>query len=248
MSGDGDSGPQPRTSPLSANGPIAERDAVAETASSGALGVGPRLAELAILLVAIVGAVALGLGISDYLAEHPDVLGYLLAYAGFRISDALLRTDPETGVAREAPAARWQSEAPILILFAAAPFERTYLYGGEAPGAIAAFGLFMELAGLWFVIGARIQLRFGATGQDQSFARSGFYRYIRHPIYGGGCLVLLGWPFVFGAPIVAIATMAILYLAARLRIAKEEAEMIARFGEDYESYMRETDRLIPSVW
>jgi protein-S-isoprenylcysteine O-methyltransferase Ste14 len=245
MSGDG--GPQPETPPLSANGPITAR-AVGKTEPYGALGLGPRLAELAILFVAIVGAVALGLGISDYLAEHPHVLGYLLAYAGFRISDALLRTDPETGLEREAAAARWQSEASILILFAAAPFERTYLYGGEAPRAIAAFGLFTELAGLWVVIGARIQLRFGATRRHQSFVRSGFYRYIRHPIYAGGCLVLLGWPFVFGAPIVAIVTVAILYLAARFRIAKEEADMLARFGEDYESYMRETDRLIPSVW
>jgi protein-S-isoprenylcysteine O-methyltransferase Ste14 len=246
MSADG--APERATSALSANGPIMERDAAQKVMPAGAPGLGPRLAELAIFLVAIVGAVALGLGISDYLAEHPHVLGYLLAYAGFRISDTLLRTDPETGLEREAPAARWRSEAPILILFAAAPFERTYLYGGEAPPAIAAFGLLMELAGLWLVIGTRIQLRFGATRQDQSFARSGFYRYVRHPIYAGGCLVLLGWPFVFGAPIVTVLATAILFVAARFRVAKEEAEMVARFGEEYESYIRETDRLIPNVW
>src|SRR5271170_4382315 len=71
-----------------------------------------RLGNLTSFLVAVIGAVALGLGISDYLSEHPFVVAYLLAYAGFRIADVMLTDD--RGAEREAPAARWRRELPLL--------------------------------------------------------------------------------------------------------------------------------------
>ncbi|MFZ0888582.1 MAG: isoprenylcysteine carboxylmethyltransferase family protein [Candidatus Binataceae bacterium] len=211
-----------------------------------------RLGELAILLTAVVGAVALGLGITDYLTDHPYVFGYLLAYAGFRLADLLLRPDAEISIHPRDPLRRAVDELPLLLLFAAAPFERTYLYGGEASGWIAALGLLMELVGLWLALGARIQLtlRLGEDeGQrDSILVRTGFYRYVRHPIYLGTCLVLFAWPFEYGAPIVAVITLAVLLAVMQRRIRREEEKMVARFGEEYESYRRETDSLVPNIW
>ena len=54
-----------------------------------------RFAETAIFLVAVIGAIALGLGITAYFAEHRYVLAYLAAYAGFRFSDLIVREDAE---------------------------------------------------------------------------------------------------------------------------------------------------------
>ncbi|MFI5352233.1 MAG: methyltransferase family protein [Candidatus Binatales bacterium] len=210
--------------------------------------IGRTLGGLAVFLVAVVGAVALGLGISDYLGEHPYVTAYLLAYAGFRIADAMLTDVGETRIDRGDASARWRRELPLLLLFAAAPFERTYLYGGEAPQGVAAFGLLMALAGLWFAIGARVQWRFGAGHEGNAVVRTGFYRYVRHPVREGTCLILFAWPFEYGAPITAVVAIAVLFVASRRAIRAEEAELIARFGEEYESYRRETDRLIPNVW
>src|SRR6266849_4669696 len=51
---------------------------------------GLRIGELVIFVAAIVGAVALGLGISDYLGAHPYIFGYLAAYAAFRFADLLV--------------------------------------------------------------------------------------------------------------------------------------------------------------
>ncbi len=210
--------------------------------------IGQALGGLAVFLVAVVGAVALGLGISDYLVEHPYVAAYLLAYAGFRIADVMLNeADPSRADRDDAPT-RWRRELPLLLLFAATPFERTYLYSGETPQGVAAFGLLMELAGLWLAIGARVQLRFGAGREGNRFVRSGFYRYLRHPVRAGTCLVLFAWPFEYGAPITAVVTIAVLFAASRRAIHDEESGLIARFGEEYESYRRETDRLIPNVW
>ncbi len=207
--------------------------------------IGRRLGGLAVFLVAVVGAVALGLGISDYLGEHPYVTAYLLAYAGFRIASVMLTDIGET---RDDARARWRRELPLLLLFAAAPFERTYLYGGEAPQGVAAFGLLMALGGLWLAIGARVQWRFGAGREGQTVVRSGFYRYVRHPVRAGIGLILFAWPFEYGAPITAVVTIAVLFAVSRRAIRTEESELIARFGEEYESYRRETDRLIPNVW
>ena|ERR1700674_4444837 len=214
--------------------------------------IGRTLGGLAVFLVAVIGAVALGLGISDYLGEHPYVTAYLLAYAGFRIADAMLTDGGESRIDRkdgqDAASVRWRRELPLLMLFAAAPFERTYLYGGEAPQGVAAFGLLMALAGLWLVIGARVQWRFGAGREGNAVVRSGFYRYVRHPVRAGVCLILFAWPFEYGAPITALVTIAVLFAVSRRAIRAEESEMIGRFGAEYESYRRETDRLIPNVW
>ena len=210
--------------------------------------IGRRLGGLAVFLVAVIGAVALGLGISDYLGEHPYVSAYLLVYAGLRIAGVMLTDVGETRIDRADGGSRWRRELPLLLLFAAAPFERTYLYGGEAPQGVAAFGLLIALAGLWLAIGARVQWRFGAGRERHAVVRSGFYRYVRHPVRAGIGLILFAWPLEYGAPITAAVTIVVLFAVSRRAIRAEESELIARFGEDYESYQRETDRLIPNVW
>src|SRR2546425_12314 len=57
-----------------------------------------RLAELVILMAALVGAVALGLGMSQYLDEHRYVGAYLIAYAVFRFADLLVRDQSALGL------------------------------------------------------------------------------------------------------------------------------------------------------
>lgn len=78
--------------------------------------------------------------------------------------------------------------------------------------------------------------------------KTGFFRYIRHPVYAGVLLVMLAWPLVFAAPIVAIATLVVGSTIARRQIRADEAVLAARFGEEFEDYKRTTDALIPSIW
>ena len=155
-----------------------------------------RFAETAIFLVAVIGAIALGLGITAYFAEHRYVLAYLAAYAGFRFSDLIVREDAEDSPPREELSRRIVVQLPLLLTFAAAPFERTYVYGGSAPVFVRALGLLLELLGMWLALGARIQLGFftaGRTAAHPVLVRRGFYRFIRHPIYAGTFLVAFAW-------------------------------------------------------
>lgn len=210
-----------------------------------------RFAEAAIFLTAVVGAIAMGLGITAYFAEHHYVLAYLAAYAGFHFADLLVREDAEDSPAHEELRRRIAVQLPMLVTFVAAPFERTYVYGGSAPAFVSALGLLVALWGMWLALGARIQLGFftsGRTAEHPVLVKSGFFRYVRHPIYAGTYLVTFGWPLIYGAPVTAILTLIIGAIFAHRLMKSEEAEMRARFGEEYDAYVRETDALVPSIW
>ncbi len=210
-----------------------------------------RFAEATIFLVAVIGAISLGLGITAYFAEHRYVFAFVVAYVGFRFSDLLVREDSDDLSPREELVRRISVQLPLLLMFAAAPFERTYAWGGKAPAWLAAFGLLLELLGMWLALGARIQLGFftsGRSAENSVPVKRGFYRYIRHPIYAGTFLVLLAWPLVYGAPVTAIVTFIAGAIFCYRRMKAQDAAMLERFGVEYETYMRETDALIPTIW
>jgi len=238
------------TGPLKTPGAQPGRQLIVRPSSHRGFAV--RLAELVILMTAIVGALALGLGISDYLSEHRYVAAYLLAYGVFRFADLLVRDEAALGLDRERFARRVMYEIPLLLLFFAAPFERTYIYGGDAPRWLCALGLLIELAGLWLALGARIQLGFfspAPAGEAGSIlVRGGLYRFIRHPIYTGEFVVLFAWPFEYGAPVTLVVASLIGIAVMRRRIRDEEATLLAQFGDEYARYMQVTDRVIPNVW
>jgi protein-S-isoprenylcysteine O-methyltransferase Ste14 len=77
--------------------------------------------------------------------------------------------------------------------------------------------------------------------------KKGLYKYIRHPLYLS--LFLFGTGVVLKDPghwqvILGIINALAVYLTSRI----EEKEMLARFGEDYKEYMKETKMFIPLVF
>ena len=77
--------------------------------------------------------------------------------------------------------------------------------------------------------------------------KSGIFRYIRHPLYLS--IFLLGTGIMLKLPgdlqiILAIINMTAIYITARM----EEYEMIAKFGDDYKQYMKESRMFIPFIF
>jgi protein-S-isoprenylcysteine O-methyltransferase Ste14 len=76
--------------------------------------------------------------------------------------------------------------------------------------------------------------------------KSGIYGYIRHPLYLS--VFLLGTGVMLKNPeslqlILGVINLIAVYFTARI----EEQEMIAKFGEAYREYMKETKMFIPFV-
>lgn len=79
---------------------------------------------------------------------------------------------------------------------------------------------------------------------------SGFYRYVRNPIYVGFLIVLLGEVLVFGsAGLLKYTVVAWCIGAAAVRFYEEPA-LARRFGADYQDYRRAVRAWIPrtSPW
>ena len=76
--------------------------------------------------------------------------------------------------------------------------------------------------------------------------KEGLYRYIRHPLYLS--LLLFGTGVMLKDPgllqlILGTVNLAAICLTARM----EEKEMIARFGREYQEYMKETKMFVPYI-
>lgn len=79
-----------------------------------------------------------------------------------------------------------------------------------------------------------------------TLVRRGPYRVVRHPIYGGLLLALLGSALATGSGFLPAAIGGGAYFVMSLRV--EEADMAATFPDDYPEYVKHTKRLIPFVY
>lgn len=117
--------------------------------------------------------------------------------------------------------------------------------------AIRMIGTAIYTAGLLVAIAARFQLGENwsniETGQvlvNQRVVSRGIYSYIRHPIYTGDLLLLLGLELALNSWLVL--GVLILTPVVLLKAIKEE-QMLQRELAGYGDYCRETKRFIPFV-
>lgn len=136
----------------------------------------------------------------------------------------------------------WLPDSPIQVL-------------GERflPVAVWPFwvGAVLTLAGLLFTVWARVHLGRNWSGmitvkQDHALITSGPYRFVRHPIYSGLLLALIGFALARGEwrGVVAVG-LAFWAFWRKLRI--EERWMREQFGVAYDEYSRRVPALIPLV-
>lgn len=113
-------------------------------------------------------------------------------------------------------------------------------------------GLLTTVAGgnfmLWSIIRLGKQYSIYVTRQEQhSLVRSGPYKLIRHPIYLGFVVWMLGFAFVFrswGGLLIWLVVLA----GTISKLRREERFMHEQFSTGYAEYARRTWRLIPFVY
>ena len=79
-----------------------------------------------------------------------------------------------------------------------------------------------------------------------ALVRSGPYRVVRHPIYSGLLLALIGSAVATGPGWLSAAIGGGAYFVMSMRV--EEADMAAWFPDEYPEYVKQTKRLIPFVY
>ena len=114
-------------------------------------------------------------------------------------------------------------------------------------------GIVILIVGGIIMIISRIQLGIFAIPvliieEEHQLITKGIYKYIRHPMYLGTILALLGPFLAFRSIIMLILTMVFYIVLIIKRMAKEEKMLIDAFGEEYISYMKQTKRLIPLLY
>jgi protein-S-isoprenylcysteine O-methyltransferase Ste14 len=82
------------------------------------------------------------------------------------------------------------------------------------------------------------------TRKEHTLVTTGPYRWIRHPLYCAMLLLVAGASLLSAnwfVPLVGAATFTLLVI----RTGKEEANLLARFGDAYRDYMSRTGRFLP---
>ena len=73
----------------------------------------------------------------------------------------------------------------------------------------------------------------------------GPYKYVRHPLYSGVVLLVLGWWLLLDYSFLLVSTLLLLLWFNFAVVPFEEKELKAIFGEDYERYANEVPKIIP---
>ncbi len=112
-------------------------------------------------------------------------------------------------------------------------------------------GVVLTAAGIGFAIWARFTLgrNWSSTvtvKQDHELIRQGPYRVVRHPIYSGMLLAMLGTAIGYGK-VACLIGVAIVFLGFWIKWRIEERFMIEQFGAQYIQYRREVKAVIPGV-
>jgi protein-S-isoprenylcysteine O-methyltransferase Ste14 len=116
---------------------------------------------------------------------------------------------------------------------------------------VAGIGLLLIVAGVWFACWARHLLGSNWSSEVQlkqghELIERGPYRYVRHPIYTGILLALLG-TVVLEGEWGALLGFAIMFVSFWRKLRLEEAWLGEHFGPVYTDYMQRVKALIPGV-
>lgn len=114
-----------------------------------------------------------------------------------------------------------------------------------------AIGAILVVVGLGFAIWARYHIGRNWSGvitvkEDHTLVKTGPYALVRHPIYSGLLLAILGSAIARGH-IGAILAIALILYAILRRVRIEEQWMAQTFGQDYVDYAATTPALLPFI-
>lgn len=157
-----------------------------------------------------------------------------------------------TGETLERPAYVWLSSVLFLVCCLAWQPLPGVLYAWPAGWAAVPLGIQLAGAIITALAARRLDvfalagLRPPRDASQQPLETTGLYGWVRHPIYFGWILLVLGAP-VMTTTRAAFAAISIAYLVAAVPF--EERSLVSQYGEAYRAYTRRVRaRLVPGLY
>ncbi len=144
-----------------------------------------------------------------------------------------------------------------LVAFTSVPDIRVRRIGGGTlfplTPAVAIAADILTFCGLVIAIWARRTLAANwslhpTIQEHHELITQGPYAYVRHPMYTGMLLMLLGVAVFLGNAAGFIVLALVFIVISYLRIRPEEELLAKRFGGKWEEYRKKTKRLVPGVY
>lgn len=147
----------------------------------------------------------------------------------------------------------------IVFLFLANPFilvlaiEEQGLLFETRLDVLSWIGLLLYLLAAIVIIMTRVNLGKQGTGtlvvrDNHELITTGLYKYIRHPMYSGTLLGVIGFALVSHSIFVSLITFVIYFWIFKERLKYEEKLLEKTFGEKYQKYKASSYRLIPFLY
>ncbi len=118
--------------------------------------------------------------------------------------------------------------------------------------AVQIAGFVLQLVGLGFSVWARRHLGMNwsvsvTIKEDHELIRSGPYALVRHPIYTGCLVALLGGVLIDESWRAALG-LALVFASLAYKVRLEETWLTGHFGPSYSQYRRQVAALIPGLY
>ncbi len=170
--------------------------------------------------------------------------------------EVLKRRDKASGVRQQSSKGSGRSlikfaKGIVLVFLAFQTLFLDLLPMSDQPTRLRTIGTAIYVVGLATAMIGRLQL--GKNWVDledyrvlpeQSLVTKGLYRYIRHPIYTGDILLLIGLELALNSWLVL--AVSIPFLIA-IRQASAEEKVLSQAFHDYDAYRKSTKRFIPFI-
>ena len=147
----------------------------------------------------------------------------------------------------------------IVFLFLANPFvfvlalvEHDILFDTRLD-VLSWVGLFIYFLAAIVIIMARVNLGKQGTGtlvvrENHELITTGLYKYLRHPMYSGTLLGVIGFALVSQSIFISLITFVLYFWIFNKRLIYEEDLFENTFGEKYQEYKVSSYRLIPFLY
>jgi protein-S-isoprenylcysteine O-methyltransferase Ste14 len=197
-----------------------------------------------------------GWGDRHGLLSHPARSGFVATLAVNVLLLLFVPFELFEGSPREVRRQRWLTFVALVAVGASLWFlpyaDRYELWVWPESDGLRYVGLGGVVVGAGIRVAAMAQLgplfsTFVTIQKEHRLVTSGLYRFVRHPIYTGSLLAVVGIFLVFRSRLVWGA-LPLYGLGTLWRIHDEERLLLAAFGEEFRRYRARTWRLLPFVY